>query len=100
MTGTVTAARRDSPLPAVLRSEWIKLRTVRSTYIAVAAALLLGLGLGLLDVLSVTGHWATMKAADRAAFDPVETRSAASSSASSPSVPSACWRSAPSTRPA
>jgi ABC-2 type transport system permease protein len=38
---------------------------------AVAAALLLGLSIGLLDVLSVTGHWATMSAADRAAFDPV-----------------------------
>jgi hypothetical protein len=32
---------------------------------------ILGLGIGLLDVLSVTGHWATMSAADRAAFDPV-----------------------------
>jgi hypothetical protein len=36
-----------------------------------AAALGLGLGIGLLDVLSVTGHWSTMSAADRAAFDPV-----------------------------
>lgn len=57
--------------PAVLRSEWIKLRTARSTYIALIAAFVLGLGTGLLDVLSVTGHWATMSAADRAGFDPV-----------------------------
>lgn len=71
MTTTVTTARHDCLLPAVLRSEWIKLRTARSTYLAVAAALILGLGIGLLDVLSVTGHWATMNAADRAAFDPV-----------------------------
>ncbi len=71
MTTAAMTARHDFPLLAVLRSEWIKLRTARSTYLAVAAALILGLGIGLLDVLSVTGHWATMNAADRAAFDPV-----------------------------
>src|SRR5581483_1500658 len=56
---------------AVLCSEWIKLRTARSTYVALIAAFVLGLGTGLLDVLSITGHWATMSAADRADFDPV-----------------------------
>ena len=40
MTTTVMTAHRDSPLLSVLRSEWIKLRTARSTYLAVAAALL------------------------------------------------------------
>ena len=71
MTAADMTARRDSLMLAVLRSEWIKLRTARSTYLAVAAAAILGLGIGLLDVFSVTGHWATMNAADRAAFDPV-----------------------------
>jgi hypothetical protein len=56
---------------AVLRAEWIKLRSVRSTYVTLGTALLLGLGIGLLDVSSVAGHWATMSAADRANFDPV-----------------------------
>lgn len=56
---------------AVLRAEWIKLRSVRSTYLTLGAALVLGLGVGLLDVSSVTGHWAAMSAADRADFDPV-----------------------------
>jgi ABC-type transport system involved in multi-copper enzyme maturation permease subunit len=56
---------------AVLRSEWIKLRTVRSTYVVLAVTLGLGLVLGLLDVISVTSHWATMSAAARAGFDPV-----------------------------
>jgi hypothetical protein len=58
-------------LPALLHAEWIKLRTARSTYIAVAAALVLGLVVGLMDVFSITGRWATMSAADRAQFDPV-----------------------------
>jgi ABC-2 type transport system permease protein len=71
MITAVMPARRDSLMLAVLRSEWIKLRTARSTYLAVAAAVILGLGIGLLDVLSVTGHWATMSVADRGAFDPV-----------------------------
>src|SRR5438128_2613249 len=56
---------------AVLHSEWIKLRSVRSTYITLAVALLLGQGIGLLDVSSVAGHWTTMSAADKANFDPV-----------------------------
>ena len=37
MTVTALSARRPSLLLAVLRSEWIKLRTARSTYLAVAA---------------------------------------------------------------
>lgn len=69
-----TLARRDPArpaLPALLHAEWIKLRTTRSTYFAVGAALILGLGVGLMDVLSATGRWATMSASDRALFDPV-----------------------------
>lgn len=64
-------AGRNSVLPALMRAEWIKLRSVRTTYITVAAALALGLGVGLMDVQSIAGHWATMSASDRAAFDPV-----------------------------
>ncbi|MEV6012896.1 ABC transporter permease [Streptomyces sp. NPDC051976] len=56
---------------AVLRAEWIKLRSVRSTYLTLGAAVVLGLGVGLLDVSSAAGHWTTMSAADRADFDPV-----------------------------
>ncbi|MEW2302807.1 ABC transporter permease [Streptomyces sp. NPDC006655] len=70
-TTTRAFADRTPGLPALLRAEWIKLRTMRSTTITVAAALLLGLGVGLMDVLSVTGHWATMSASDRDQFDPV-----------------------------
>jgi ABC-2 type transport system permease protein len=56
---------------ATLRAEWIKLRTVRSTYLTLALAVVLGVGVGLLDVQSIAGHWDTMTAADKANFDPV-----------------------------
>jgi ABC-2 type transport system permease protein len=54
-----------------LRAEWIKLRSVRSTYLSIGIAIALGLGIGLLDVASTVHNWASMTAADRAAFDPV-----------------------------
>jgi ABC-2 type transport system permease protein len=59
------------PSRGVLRAEWIRLRSVRSTYVAVVVAVGLGLGVGLLDLASIAHNWATMSAADRAAFDPV-----------------------------
>jgi ABC-2 type transport system permease protein len=62
----VTAALRAATL-----AEWIKLRSVRSTWLTLLCAIGLGLGLGFLDTASVAQHWATMNAADRAGFDPV-----------------------------
>ena len=55
----------------VLRAEWIKLRSVRSTYVAVLAAVTLGLGVGLLGIASIAHNWATMSPSSRAGFDPV-----------------------------
>jgi ABC-2 type transport system permease protein len=52
-------------------AEWIKLRTVPSTYLAMLCAIGLGLVLGFIDTTSVAHHWATMSAADRAGFDAV-----------------------------
>jgi hypothetical protein len=56
---------------AVLHAEWIKLRSLRSTYVTMLCAIALGTGLGFLDTTSVAHHWASMSAQDRAAFDPV-----------------------------
>jgi len=56
---------------AALHAEWIKLRSLRSTYLTMLCALALGTGLGVLDTTSVAHHWTTMSAQDRAAFDPV-----------------------------
>jgi ABC-2 type transport system permease protein len=63
-------ARRGIPL-RILRSEWIKLRSVRSTYLILLLASAFGVGVGFLDVSSTVHHWGTLSAADRAAFDPV-----------------------------
>lgn len=51
---------------AAIRAEWAKLRTVRSTALVPGIAVLLGLGVGFLDVTSI--DWTTT---DPAALDPV-----------------------------
>jgi len=63
------------PVPArarnVLASEWIKLRSVRSTYLTLLVAAVAAIGVGYLVTHSDATHWASMSAAARAAFDPV-----------------------------
>ncbi len=54
-----------------LAAEWIKLRSVRSTYVTMLTAITLGLGIGALNTVSIVHEWPTMNAQDRMAFDPV-----------------------------
>jgi ABC-2 type transport system permease protein len=61
----------NAVLRGAVRAEWIKLRSVRSSYLTVGIAIALGLGIGLLDVAAVVHGWPSMTAADRASFDPV-----------------------------
>jgi hypothetical protein len=56
-------------LRGALAAEWIKLWSVRSTWLALGAALLCGVGVGLIDTISVARSWDTLAPADRAAFD-------------------------------
>jgi ABC-2 type transport system permease protein len=61
-------------LPAArgaLAAEWIKLRSVRSTYLILAAAAVAAVAIGYLVTHSDVTHWATMTAQAQAAFDPV-----------------------------
>jgi hypothetical protein len=58
-------------ITSVVRAEWLKLTSVRSTYLTMLCAAALGIGLGFVDTTSVAHHWATMSSQDRAAFDPV-----------------------------
>lgn len=63
----------DVTLPAVMRSEWIKFRSVRSTVLGVAIFVALSVGLSILITTLVRAHWDQMGALDKLTFDPVST---------------------------
>src|SRR5579872_5827501 len=70
---TSDAARSRDRLPLlldVLRSEWTKLRSVRSTYWTLLAAAAVTIGLRAILSVFYTNNYATMSPADRAGFDP------------------------------
>jgi ABC-2 type transport system permease protein len=64
---------RDVSLWSIVRSEWIKFRTVRSTVIGVAVTLFLTIGLGALVTILTRVHWSMVSVLQRATFDPVST---------------------------
>jgi ABC-2 type transport system permease protein len=66
ITASAPARARD-----VLAAEWIKLRSVRSTYLTLLFAAVAAVGIGYLVTRGHATHWATMTAQERAAFDPV-----------------------------
>ena len=56
----------------VVRSEWIKLKTLRSTLIVLAVTVVGMVGIGLL-IAAITNHnFATMSPGDRAGFNPID----------------------------
>ena len=57
-------------LAAQMRSEWTKLRTVRSTKWTIVATVVIGVGVSALAMGEVQAHWATMGPPTRAGFDP------------------------------
>jgi len=64
-TGRVTQAR-------VIRSEWTKLWSLRSTRYSIGAALLLTIGVAALACGVVAHHWPHMSLQDRQDFHPLE----------------------------
>jgi ABC-2 type transport system permease protein len=62
--GSVTQRR-------VVRSEWTKLISLRSTRWALAATLLLGIGIGVLACIVFESRWPHLSAHDRAEFHPL-----------------------------
>ncbi len=65
-TTTVPARARHA-----LAAEWIKLRSVRSTYLTLVTAAVAAVAVGYLVTHSDVTHWATMTAQAKATFDPV-----------------------------
>jgi ABC-2 type transport system permease protein len=59
-------------LKGLLRSEWTKLRTVRSTMWTLAMTIFTGVAVSATAMAFTRAHWATESAANRSAFDPTE----------------------------
>ena len=57
----------------VVRSEWIKLRSLRSTRITLLVSFVLMAGLGVVTAAVTAGQWSRLPAASRAGFDAVST---------------------------
>jgi hypothetical protein len=57
-------------LSGALRSEWTKLRSVRSTTWCLVATIVLGIGVGILATSSQASHWRHADVIDKALFDP------------------------------
>jgi ABC-2 type transport system permease protein len=53
-----------------VRSEWTKLRSVRSTTWSLAAMIVLAIGIGVLATATEASRWATASTVDRLTFDP------------------------------
>ena len=75
---SVTAAARPVAVRSVtlrraIVSEWIKLRSLRSTVITLAVSLLLVAGVGVLVGAVTANQWTHLQAADKAGFDPTTT---------------------------
>ena len=56
----------------LVRSEWTKLRTVRSTIWTLGMTILVGLAASGIATAVTRAHWATMSAGDKASFHPAE----------------------------
>ncbi|HEU0104094.1 MAG TPA: ABC transporter permease [Mycobacteriales bacterium] len=64
-------AARGTTFGNVLRSEWTKVRSLRSTWWTVLAALVVCIGLSVLIDWAIVANWDQSSPQDRAAFDPV-----------------------------
>jgi ABC-2 type transport system permease protein len=60
-------------LASVIRSEWIKFRSVRSSIMGVAVTFVLTIGIGALITAAIRTHWNSPGHATHLAFDPVTT---------------------------
>lgn len=68
MSGLATRVRFGHTLHA----EWVKFRSLRSTWYALACLFAVGLGIGFLSMSAAGGQYASATAAERPAWDPTE----------------------------
>jgi ABC-2 type transport system permease protein len=73
--GAITKAQPPGHygLSGLLRSEWTKLRTVRSTMWTLGVTVVIGIGISALATAETRAHWATMSPGARQGFDPTST---------------------------
>jgi ABC-type transport system involved in multi-copper enzyme maturation permease subunit len=64
---------REVTLGSIVRSEWLKFRTVRASIVGVVTTFVLTLGIGALVTTLVRTHWSTTNFATKITFDPVST---------------------------
>ena len=76
----MTTATTIAPMPGarvtqgrVLASEWVKFRSLRSSYVALAATVVALVGFGILISAVTANRWPHMRAAEQAHFDPTVT---------------------------
>ena len=69
-TPSIPAAPLTSKFTHAVRSEWTKVRTIRSTWICLGLAVLFAVGLSILVPSLVAHHWSTRSLADKANYDP------------------------------
>jgi hypothetical protein len=55
----------------IVRSEWTKLRSLRSSGYALLAAVAMLIGFGIIDCSATVSNWATLPAKEKATFDPL-----------------------------
>ena len=60
-------------ISGLLRSEWTKLRSVRSTMWTLGITVVLGIGVSVLATAETRAHWLTTSPAGRQGFDPIST---------------------------
>ena len=60
-------------MSGLLRAEWTKMRTVRSTMWTLGITIVLAIGLSALATAETRSHWSTLSYGDRLTFDPTRT---------------------------
>ena len=68
--GPMAPTDRHLRISSVLRSEWIKMRTVRSTMWTLVAMAVITVGVAVLATVTISGRWNSMSLGDRLSFDP------------------------------